>query len=106
LKGIDTREILLALGAFLTGLTAAYSSDPTGANWLAWLMGGLSSLGTGIGAYAVTNPRLQPRTPEALLEAVKQTDLPPVAKEAAASALGSVATAEASAPAPKEGTPS
>jgi hypothetical protein len=96
-----TKEILSIFAAFIAGFGPAYyvTPDPSNGKWIGWIVAGLMSLGTYIGGYSQTNPRLQPRTPEALLDAVKKTDLPPAAKETAAEVLGSVVTTAAAAPA-------
>lgn len=98
-----TKEALSIVAAFIAGFAPAYyaTPDPSQWKWIGWIVAGLVSLGAWVSGYTQTNPRLQPRTPEALLDAVKKTDLPPAAKETTAVALGGVITAAAA-----EATPS
>jgi hypothetical protein len=49
------------------------------------------SLGAYVGGYSQTNPRNQPKTPEALLAAVKKSDIPVSVKAEIAAPLAAEA---------------
>jgi hypothetical protein len=83
----DRLKLALSLAAFFSiGVGAAYQVDAN-APWLKLVIAGALSTAGYITGYVQTNPRLQPRTAEALLVAVKAADVAPEVKLAVAPVL-------------------
>lgn len=90
-------------GVFLGGATSFYqvhlNDDPmTVRFWIGLVMAGLAPVGGYLLGFYQLNPVNQPHTPEALLEAIRKSDISPTAKRASAAAIGRVVVSEAGKP--------
>jgi len=87
IQTVTLQEIALHVLAFISGFSGAYQLNRT-ATWFELAMGGVYGFVVAATMYSVTNPRLHPKSPEAILEYVKTSpDLAPEVKAAVAPVL-------------------